>query len=130
MARALAYAALAKTSDGGTFDLNQETKDNEHYRHVLYTGNGIQIVLYALAVGEDIPEEDHEDGTQLLFGAKGLGTVRVAGRTYALRKPHMVIVEPGQRHHVSNARQDKTFKFYSIYAPPQWAEGHMDERQP
>ena len=38
--------------------------DNSKFRHVLYTGKHLQLVMMSIAPGEDIGEDVHEDGDQ------------------------------------------------------------------
>jgi quercetin dioxygenase-like cupin family protein len=111
-------------------DLDAEAKGNDHYRHVLYTNAALQVVLYALMPGEDIPEEVHAGGTQIIGGVKGHGEVVVAGVTHKVKKGLSVVIPPGAAHYVRNASGAKSFKFSSIYAPPEFPGGHMDVRQP
>ena len=48
---------------GFVADIEELTEDNSDYRHVLYTGTHLQLVLMALTPGEEIGEEVHRQET-------------------------------------------------------------------
>ena len=45
-------------------DIEDLTEGNDHFRRVLYTGKHLQLVLMAIAPGEDIGAEVHADHDQ------------------------------------------------------------------
>ena len=54
-------------------NIEKRTVENEDFRHVLYTGHNLQLVLMTLKPGEEIGEEVHEDRDQFFRFEKGSG---------------------------------------------------------
>ena len=58
------------------------TKENTDFRHVLYTGTHMQLVLMSLLPGEDIGSEVHEENDQFFRFDAGQGKVVVGETEY------------------------------------------------
>lgn len=114
-------------------DIEELTEDNTDYRRVLYTGKHLQLVLMALAPGEEIGSEVHEGHDQFFRFEQGRGIVEIDGTRHEVKADFGVIVPAGARHNVINTG-DKTLKLYTLYAPPEHREGVVhpskaDERE-
>lgn len=103
-------------------DIEDLTEDNSDFRRVLYTGKHLQLVLMALKPGEDIGEEVHADHDQFFRIEKGKGEVIIDGFRTKIRADEAIIVPAGARHNVINTGR-KTLKLYTIYGPPEHADG-------
>ncbi|HSP52288.1 MAG TPA: cupin domain-containing protein [Cryobacterium sp.] len=91
---------------------------NSNFRQVLYTAQGLQLVVMALEPGEDIGEEVHEDRDQYFRVEKGKGDIWIDGTRTKIRKNSAMIVPAGARHNVLNTG-GKVLRLATIYAPPE-----------
>ncbi|HUT26881.1 MAG TPA: cupin domain-containing protein [Methanomassiliicoccales archaeon] len=112
-----------KTKKGFSTNLEQETRKNSDFRHVLYTGKFSQLVLMNLKPGEDIGEEVHDTIDQFFRFEEGEGTVVIDGVEHRVNDGSGVIVPSGARHNVINTSSTKDLKLYTIYSPPE----HIDK---
>jgi len=102
-------------------DIEQQTTANRDFRHVLYTGHHLQLVLMTLQPGEEIGAEVHEDRDQFFRFEEGSGAVDIDDNRYEVTDGSGVIVPAGSRHNVRNTG-DGPLKLYTLYGPPE----HMD----
>jgi len=103
-------------------NIEDRTEENKDFRHVLYTGPHMQLVLMALKPGEEIGQELHESVDQFFRVEKGKGEVWIDGKTTKIESDMAIIVPAGARHNIRNTG-DKPLKLYTLYAPPQHADG-------
>lgn len=103
-------------------DIEELTEENKDFRRVLYTGKHLQLVLMALAPGEEIGEEVHTDHDQFFRVEKGKGEVLIDGVRTKIKRDDAIIVPAGARHNVINTG-DKPLKLYTIYGPPDHRDG-------
>ncbi len=99
-------------------DIERLTEDNEDFRHVLYTGHHLQLVLMTLQAGEEIGEEVHEDRDQFFRVEAGEGEIEIDGATRRIAADYAIIVPAGARHNVRNIGLEP-LKLYTIYGPPE-----------
>ncbi len=102
--------------------IEEKTIANENFRHVLYTGAHMQLVLMSLLPGEEIGAEVHTDNDQFFRFEKGVGTVVINETSYAVEDGDVVIVPAGAQHNVINTGSD-ALKLYTIYAPAHHKDG-------
>jgi mannose-6-phosphate isomerase-like protein (cupin superfamily) len=98
------------------------TEDNADFRHVLYTGRHMQLVLMALPPGQDIGAETHATHDQFFRIEKGRGEVEIDGVIHKIKGGDAIIVPSGARHNVTNTG-DKPMRLYTLYSPPE----HLDQ---
>lgn len=103
-------------------NIEDRTVANPDYRRVLYTGPHLQLVLMSLRPGEEIGEEVHADVDQFFRVEEGEGAVWIDGRETRLASGMAVLVPAGARHNVRNTGE-KPLKLYTLYAPPEHADG-------
>ncbi|OHA58944.1 MAG: cupin [Candidatus Vogelbacteria bacterium RIFOXYD1_FULL_44_32] len=96
---------------------------NNDFRHVVYTGEHMQLVLMSLKPGEDIGMETHEDNDQFFRFDAGEGKVLINGNEYEVADGDAVIVPSGAEHNVINTSLDQDLKLYTIYAPSHHQDG-------
>lgn len=97
------------------------TLQNTNYRHVLYTGHQLQLVLMSLKAGEDIGEETHKGHDQFFRVESGEGEVVIDGTRHPLRAGDAIVVPAGARHNLINTG-NSALRIYTLYGPP----NHMD----
>jgi mannose-6-phosphate isomerase-like protein (cupin superfamily) len=92
--------------------------DNGDFRHVLYTGKHLQLVLMTLEPGEEIGSEIHDGIDQFFRFQEGEGVVYIDGVENRVEDGSGVIVPSGARHNVRNTGT-VPLKLYTIYGPPE-----------
>jgi mannose-6-phosphate isomerase-like protein (cupin superfamily) len=103
-------------------DIEKMTKKNSDFRRVVYTGKNLQLVLMAIDPGEDIGEEIHPDRDQFFRIEEGKGEVSIDGRRTKVEDEFAIVVPAGALHNVKNTGH-KPLKLYTLYGPPEHAEG-------
>lgn len=104
-------------------NIEQLTKENKNFRHVLYTAKDCQLVLMSLLPGEEIGLETHPDINQFFRFESGEGKVIVNETEYVVGDGDAVIVPMGAKHNVINTSSTEDLKIYTIYAPPHHKDG-------
>jgi mannose-6-phosphate isomerase-like protein (cupin superfamily) len=107
---------------GFVADIEHMTEQNSDFRRVLYTGRNLQLVLMALAPGEDVGEEVHADRDQFFRVEEGEGEVWIDGRMTKVEDDFAILVPAGARHNLKNTGR-KPLKLYTLYGPPEHADG-------
>jgi len=103
-------------------DIEDRAENNRDFRHVLYTGPHIQLVLMSLNPGEEIGEEVHEDTDQFFRVEEGKGEFVIDGRATPIESDTAMVIPAGARHNIRNTGQ-KAMKLYTLYAPPHHEDG-------
>ena len=103
-------------------DIEHQAEENVDFRRVLYTGKHMQLVLMSLQPGEDIGEETHHDVDQFFRVEQGKGEVLIDGRKTTIESDTAIVVPAGARHNITNTG-DKPLKLYTVYGPPNHADG-------
>jgi len=105
-------------------DIEGLTEENTDFRKVLYTGHNLQLVLMAIAPGEEIGEEVHEDRDQFFRIEKGEGEVWIDGCCTSVKPDDGVVVPQGARHNVVCTGKEP-LRLYTIYGPPEHVDGTL-----
>ena len=108
--------------NGFVDDIAELAKDNDDFRHVLYTSKHLQLVLMSLKPGEEIGDELHKDRDQFFRVEKGKGQIVIDGTTHKIKSDDAIVVPAGSRHNLINTG-DKALKLYTLYGPP----NHLDQ---
>ncbi len=103
-------------------DIEDLAEDNDDFRHVLYTGKHLQLVLMSLEPGEDIGEEVHKSRDQFFRIEKGKGQIIIDGTMHEIKRDDAILVPAGSRHNLINTGK-KHLKLYTLYGPP----NHLDQ---
>ena len=109
-------------------DIEKLTEENNDFRRVLYTGKHLQLVLMALAPGEDIGEEVHAGHDQFFRIEAGQGEVLIDGTRHHVKADDAIIVPGGALHNVINTGS-APLKLYTLYAPPEHRDGVIHPRK-
>lgn len=112
---------------GYTEHLETMTKENVHFRRVLYTGKQIQLVLMSLKPGEEIGLEVHEDTDQFFRFETGEGKVVIDGNEVIVKDGDTAIVPMGAQHNIINTSATEYLKLYTIYTPPHHKDGTIHQ---
>lgn len=99
------------------------TKSNADFRHVLYTGEHMQLVLMSLLPSEEIGMEVHPDNDQFFRFEAGEGKVIINGNEYEVVDGDTIIVPSGSNHNVINTSESESLKMYTIYSPAHHKDG-------
>ncbi len=104
-------------------DIEKATLQNSDYRRVLFTGRNTQLVLMSIAPGDEIGLETHHEHDQFIRVESGVGTVALDGEQHRLADGVAVVVPAGVRHNVVNTSADTPLRLYTLYSPPEHADG-------
>lgn len=114
------------------FNLEQETRNNENYRTVAWSGRYLQLTLMSIPVGADIGLEAHPDTDQFLRLDAGRGRVRMGESPDKLTFEEVVtdgwclLVPAGTWHDITNVG-DEPMQVYAIYAPAHHKPGKIQK---
>lgn len=112
------------------FNLEQETRNNQNYRTVAWSGRYLQVTLMSIPVGADIGLEAHPDTDQFLRLDAGRGRVRMGESQDKLTFDQVVtdgwcvLVPAGTWHNITNVG-DVPMQVYAIYAPAHHQPGKI-----
>ena len=107
---------------GFVINIEKATLQNDNFRKVLNTAQNSQLVVMSLLPGEDIGMEVH-DLDQFIRFESGQGKVILNGQEHAVEDDWAVVIPAGVEHNVVNTSQTEKMKLYSIYSPPEHADG-------
>lgn len=104
-------------------NIERDTLSNEDFRRVLFTGPNMQLVLMTLQPGEDIGLETHDDHDQFIRIEAGTGVARLNGEETRLEDGSIVLIPASVEHNVLNTSRDEPLRLYTLYSPPEHADG-------
>jgi mannose-6-phosphate isomerase-like protein (cupin superfamily) len=113
---------------GWVGDIEAATLSNDDFRRVLFTGGHVQLTVMRLAPGEEIGREVHPHLDQFIRVEEGRARIELGTTGDAVDEAHdldedwAVIVPAGICHNVVNTG-DEELRLYSLYAPPEHADG-------
>lgn len=112
---------------GFSTDIETRTRENAFFRQVLFTGPNIQLVVMTLQPGEDIGQETHPHTDQFLRVEAGEARAVVDGQEHRLRDGSALVIPAGAEHNVINTSTTAMLKLYTLYAPPEHADGTIHQ---
>lgn len=112
---------------GFNANIEQLTLENNHFRKVLYTLKGMQLVLMSLQPGEEIGFEVHNENDQFFRFESGQGKVIIDETSYEVEDGSTIIVPMGANHNVINTSSTEALKLYTIYTPAHHKDGVIHE---
>lgn len=104
-------------------NIEQDAIENNDYRRVLFTGLNTQLVLMAIAPGDEIGLETHDEHDQFIRVESGNGVVFLDGEQHKLADGIAVVIPAGVKHNVVNSSRSKPLRLYTLYSPPEHADG-------
>ena len=108
---------------GYVTNIERDTRANDDYRRVLYTGPNTQLVLMTLQPGDEIGQETHEEHDQFIRVETGTGVVLLNGERHTLSDGSAVVIPAGVEHNVFNMSDDAPLRLYTLYSPPEHPDG-------
>jgi len=114
---------------GYVTNIETDTLANDDYRRVLFTGRQMQLVLMTLQPGEEIGRETHEDHDQFIRVEAGTGSVQLGRDTHRLVDGSAVVIPAGVEHNVINTSSSEPLRLYTLYSPPEHADGTVHHRK-
>ena len=108
---------------GFNANIEEETRENEYFRKVLYTAEHSQLVLMSLEPNEEIGMETHKGNDQFFRFEKGEGKVLIDGHEYKVTDGSAIIIPAGAEHNFINVSDSERLKMYTIYSPAHHADG-------
>lgn len=103
--------------NGYIANIEELAEENNNFRHVLYSGLNLQLVLMSVERGEEIGGEIHSDADQFFRIEAGEGRVVIDGVTHKIKSGDGIIIPAGAHHNLICTGHD-TLKLYTIYSPP------------
>lgn len=97
-------------------NIEDDTKENDNFRKVLFTGPQSQLVVMSLLPGEDIGKEVHHDIDQFIRIEEGEGKAILDGQEFEIKDDFAVVVPADTEHNVINTSTEK-MKLYTVYSP-------------
>lgn len=107
---------------GFVTNIEQDAIENENFRKVLYTAKNMQLVVMSLEVDEEIGLETHPEHDQFIRIDAGSAKAILNGEESELADGSCVIIPAGVEHNIVNTGDIK-LKLYTIYSPPEHADG-------
>jgi len=107
---------------GFVANIEEQTRANEYFRHVLYTAPHSQLVVMAIQPGEDIGMETHPEHDQFIRVEVGNGKSILNGEETVLTDGSAVVIPAGTQHNIINTGS-VVMKLYTVYTPPEHADG-------
>lgn len=102
----------------------KDTKENENFRRVLFTGPNSQLVVMSIPPGGEVGKETHKYTEQTLFFLSGKGEGEFNGKKFSIFPGDVVVVVPGTEHNFRNTGVED-LKIYTVYAPPNHIDGRI-----
>lgn len=112
---------------GYNANIEQLTLENNNFRKVLYTTNGLQLVLMTLKPGEEIGAEIHPENDQFFRFESWKGKVMIDENFYEVEDGSVVVIPKGANHNVINTSDTEALKMYTIYTPAHHKDGVIHE---
>jgi mannose-6-phosphate isomerase-like protein (cupin superfamily) len=97
-------------------DIEKLAISNDDFRRVLYTAKHSQLVLMALAPGNEIGAEVHQLD-QFFRVEEGTGVVVMDGTRMPVKAGFAIVVPMGASHNIINTGTTP-LKLYTVYSPP------------
>lgn len=109
-------------NEGLVLDLESATMENENFRKVLFTALNSQLVVMSLKPGEEIGMEVHHID-QFIKIESGAGKAVLNGEEFEIADGSAIVVPSGTEHNIVNESEIDEMKLYTVYSPPEHAEG-------
>ena len=110
-------------------DIERTTLQNEYFRQVLFTGPYSQLVVMAIAPGDDIGMETHDDVDQFIRVEAGTGKAILNGEEHTLADGSAVVIPAGTQHNIVNTSPSELLRLYTIYTPPEHPDGTVHKNK-
>lgn len=115
-----------------SFNLEEATLANPHYRSVAWSGKYLQLTLMSIPAGGDIGLEVHPETDQFIRLDGGRGKVELGPAedelttSYEVSDGDAVFVPAATWHNITTVG-DEPMQLYTVYAPQHHAPGRVHE---
>lgn len=104
--------------------IEKQTLENTYFRQVLFTSQHAQLVVMCLRPGEAIGDEVHPNVDQFFRIEQGEAKFIFNEKVErSVRDGDAVVVPAGTYHNLVNTSKSADLKLYTIYSPPNHADG-------
>lgn len=121
--------ASNSSKSGYVGDIMEATTRNTDYRHVLFTGKHVQLVVMTLQAGQEIGQETHPDVDQFIRIESGTARVNLGDEQHQLDPGFAVVIPAGVPHNVINTGTEP-LHLYTLYSPPEHPPGTVQAMKP
>src|SRR4051812_5669787 len=104
------------------YTIATEAEKSPDFRRVLWTGRHTQLVIMTIPPGGEIGAEVHEANDQILTFVSGVGEAQVEGEKREVVPGDLVVVPAGRQHNFVNTGP-LPLVLYTVYGPPEHADG-------
>ncbi len=109
-------------------NIEKDTLENENFRKVLNTTDKSQLVVMSLLPEEEIGNEVHENIDQFIRIEQGSGkAVLNNSDEFELKNGFAIVIPAGTWHNIINTSETDKMKLYTVYTPPNHADGTIHE---
>ena len=112
---------------GFVTDIEQKSLENSYFRQVLFTAPHCQLVVMSIAPGDDIGLETHDGVDQFIRVEAGHAKSILNGEERELHAGDAVVIPSGIEHNIVNLSKEYPLKLYTVYSPPQHADGTIHQ---
>ena len=114
---------------GYAINIEEKSLKNSHFREVLFTTPGLQLVVMSLEPGEEIGLETHDGINQFIRVESGRGKALLNEKEYELEDGSAVVIPAGVEHNIINTSRQESLKLYTIYSPPEHPDGTVHKNK-
>lgn len=114
---------------GYAINIEDKSLKNNHFREVLFTAPGLQLVVMSLEPGEEIGLETHDGIDQFIRVEAGRGKALLNEKEYELEDGSAVVIPAGVEHNIINTSTQESLKLYTIYSPPEHPDGTINKNK-
>ena len=112
---------------GYSINIEEKTRSNPNFRHVLYTTPRSQLVIMTLQPGEEIGVEKHDGHDQFIRIEAGFGEAILDGELHMLEDGVALVIPAGTEHNIINTSPGEKMRLYTLYTPPEHPDGTLHE---
>ena len=112
---------------GYSINIEEKTRSNPNFRHVLYTTPRSQLVIMTLQPGEEIGVEKHDGHDQFIRIEAGFGEAILDGELHMLEDGVALVIPAGTEHNIINTSPGEKMRLYTLYSPPEHPDGIIHE---
>lgn len=105
-------------------NIEKETKENDNFRKVVFTGEKSQLVLMSIEVGGEIGKEVHPNVDQFFRIESGKGKTYLGEEEIDVEDDFAIVVPAGMEHNIVNTGNEP-LKLYTIYSPANHIDGRI-----
>ncbi len=75
-----------------------------------------RISHVVLPLGSSVSEHSHAAIAEIFFCIRGKSTFSVEGKSFSVRKGHLIIIEPGELHSITGVMEETELLYFHAFA--------------